>query len=46
MNVATTDVALISSPIVAIANATSNQPKNVGMTHAFTNVAWPSAKIA
>jgi hypothetical protein len=46
MNVAVTNVTLTSSPIVAVINATPNQPRNVIMTHAFTNVARPSVIIA
>ncbi len=45
MNVAGTNVTPTSSPIVAIANATPNQPRNVATTHASTNVAWPNAII-
>jgi len=46
MNVEATNVPLTSSLIVAIANATPNQPRNVATTHASTNIAWPSATIA
>jgi hypothetical protein len=42
----TTNVTLTSSPIVAIANVIANQPRNVVTTHAFMNIAWPSATIA
>jgi hypothetical protein len=46
MNVEAANVTLTSSPIVAIANATPNQPRNVATTHASTNITWPSATIA
>jgi len=46
MSVVAANVTPTSSPIVAIVNATPNQPRNVAMTHASTNVAWPSATIA
>jgi hypothetical protein len=45
MSVALTNVTRTSSPIVAIANATPNQPRNVTMSHASTNVAWPTTTI-
>ncbi len=46
MNVAAANVAPTASPIVAIINATPNQPRNVATTHASMNVAWPSAIVA
>jgi hypothetical protein len=46
MNVAAANVAPTTSPIVAIVNATPNQPRNVATTHASMNVAWPSAIVA
>jgi hypothetical protein len=46
MSVAVANVTPTSSPIVAIANATTNKPRNVTSTHASTNVTWPSATIA
>ncbi len=46
MSVAAANVTPTSSPIVAIANATTNQLRNVATTHASTNVKWPSATIA
>jgi hypothetical protein len=46
LSVATTNVTPTSSPIVAITNVTLNQPRNVAMTHASTNAAWPNATIA
>ncbi len=46
MSVVVANVTPTSSPIVALANATANQPRNVTTTHAFTNVTWPSATIA
>ncbi len=46
MSVATAIVAPTASPIVAIVNATPNQPRNLAITHASTNVAWPSAIAA
>ncbi len=46
MSVIATNVTPTSSPIVPIANATPNQPRNVAMTHASMNVTWPSATIA
>ncbi len=45
MSVVVANVTPTPSPIVPIANATPNQPRNVAMTHASTNVAWPSATI-
>jgi hypothetical protein len=45
MSVVVANVTPTPSPIVPIANATPNQPRNVVMTHASTNVAWPSATI-
>jgi hypothetical protein len=46
MSVAIANVAPTTLAIVAIVNATPNQPRNVGMTHASTNTTWLSATIA
>jgi hypothetical protein len=45
MNVGAANVTSTSSSIVAIANATPNQPRNVTTTHASTNITWFSATI-
>ncbi len=46
MSVVTANVASITSPTVAIANATPNQSRNVTTTHASTSITWLSATIA
>jgi hypothetical protein len=45
-NVVVTNVTLIASPTIVIANVAPNQPGNVAMTHTSTSVTWPSAIIA